>query len=525
MKQKKIQIMVMLFLLLAVWGIPLAGWATPPVTIHSFTGTGTDGSSPYASLISANAGNKLYGMTTTGGASHAGVLFSIDLVNSNQYTALHSFTGTGTDGKYPYDNVTHSFNGTKLYGMTTYGGASNKGVIFSIDLNNNNQYTALHSFTGASNDGSYPNGSLVLSLDSTKLYGMTTYGGASNKGVVFSIDLSNSNQYAALYSFTGVDGAYPFGSPILSLDGTTLFGMTTYGGTGNKGAIFSIDLNNSNQFANLHSFAATSSEGANPYGSPIFSVDGAKIYGMTTYGGASNKGVVFSIFRNGNQYSVLHSFTGTGTDGATPEDSLTLSLDGSTLYGMTVKGGSSNYGTLFSIDLVNSNQYTTEYSFTKTGTDGAYPYGSLVLSGNLTTFYGTTSAGGGASNLGEVFSFPVPATIPLPTPTPSTACTATLAYNLALHVPYITYQTLALSADFSYEFKPGEVAFKYVDSNVLSHPSFSCAPSTLSSSLLLQIPDVLLPGGVTHVWADLAYNTAYSTGGNIVFVLTDYGTK
>ena len=470
MKQKKIQIMVMLLLLLAVWGIPLAGWATPPVTIHSFTGTGTDGSSPYASLISANAGNKLYGMTTTGGASHAGVLFSIDLVNSNQYTALHSFTGTGTDGKYPYDNVTHSFNGTKLYGMTTYGGASNKGVVFSIDL-------------------------------------------------------SNSNQYAALYSFTGVDGAYPFGSPILSLDGTTLFGMTTYGGTGNKGAIFSIDLNNSNQFANLHSFAATSSEGANPYGSPIFSVDGAKIYGMTTYGGASNKGVVFSILRNGNQYTVLHSFTGTGTDGATPEDSLTLSLDGSTLYGMTVKGGSSNYGTLFSIDLVNSNQYTTEYSFTKTGTDGAYPYGSLALSGNLTTFYGMTSAGGGASNLGEVFSFPVPASIPMPTPIPSTACTATLADNLALHVPYITMQTLALSADFSYEFKIGEVAFKYVDSNVLSHPSFSCAPSTLSSSLLLQIPDVLLPGGVTHVWADLAYNTAYSTGGNIVFVLTDYGTK
>ena len=41
-------------------------------------------------------------------------------------TLLHEFAGGGSDGSYPYGSLT----GPNLYGMTTFGGDSNLGVIF-----------------------------------------------------------------------------------------------------------------------------------------------------------------------------------------------------------------------------------------------------------------------------------------------------------------------------------------------------------------------------------------------------------
>ena len=43
-------------------------------------------------------------------------------------------------------------------------------------------------------------------------------------------------------------------------------------------------------------------------------------------------------------FEILHEFAGGGDDGRHPRGSLTL--DGSTLYGMTQHGGDSNYGTI-----------------------------------------------------------------------------------------------------------------------------------------------------------------------------------
>ena len=119
--------------------------------------------------------------------------------------------------------------------------------------------------------------------------------------------------------------------------------------------------------------------------------------------------------------------------------------------------------------------------------------------------------------------------VPVPTPSPVfTSCTATLDGTLALHIPYITYTdpllgTVTLSADFSYEFNPALFIFKYLNAEILSKPSFSCAAAALSSSLLLHIPDVLLSDGITHVWADLTYVSGLFSDGNDYFVVTDYG--
>src|SRR4029077_18380020 len=73
-------------------------------------------------------------------------------------------------------------------------------------------------------------------------------------------------------------------------------------------------------------------------------------------------------------------------------------LSGNALYGTTSLGGSPDAGTVFAIN-TDGTGFTTLHTFTG-GSDGAYPYGGLILSGN--TLYGTASSNYGPG-YGTVF--------------------------------------------------------------------------------------------------------------------------
>jgi len=148
----------------------------------------------------------------------------------------------------------------------------------------------------------------------------------------------------------------------------------------------------------VYSFGATG-DGAYPYPGLIMDASG-NLYGTTGNGGTSNVGTVFELVNSSGTYTekVLYSFAG-GSDGANPYGTLLLDASGN-LYGTTEAGGT-NFGTVF--ELVNSSGAYTEkvlYSFAG-GSDGANPYAGLIIdaTGNL---YGTTS-GGGTSSTGTVF--------------------------------------------------------------------------------------------------------------------------
>jgi hypothetical protein len=117
--------------------------------------------------------------------------------------------------------------------------------------------------------------------------------------------------------------------------------------------------------------------------------------------------------------------------------------------------------------------------------------------------------------------------IPLLLPQP-TACIATLDFGLSLHIPYISYvSNVTLLADFIYDYNPlypNLIIFKLTNAAAIDNSLFSCTASTLSSDLTIHIPDVLLPDGITHLWIDLTYNPALSTGGNFYWVVSNYGT-
>ena len=218
--------------------------------------------------------------------------------------------------------------------MTQLGGPNFYGNVFSVGVNGTN-YQNLVSFTGNSGtaSGDNPCGSLILA--GTTLYGMTEYGGTNSDGNVFSVGVNGAN-YENLLSFTGTAGAssglHPLGS--LTLIGTTLYGLTSRGGGKGDGNIFSVGINGNN-YQNLVSFTGTggSASGLNPLGS--LTLSNTTLYGMTADGGADSAGNIFGVGTDGTGYQNLVSFTGTSgsASGLVPFGSLTVS--NTTMYGMT----------------------------------------------------------------------------------------------------------------------------------------------------------------------------------------------
>jgi uncharacterized repeat protein (TIGR03803 family) len=399
-------------------------------TLAQFTGTGGTaiGANPFGSLTVA--GTTLYGMTSEGGANGYGNVFSIGIDGTNYQDPL-SFTGTGgaAVGGNPLGGL--ALDGTTLYGMTSEDYAKGYGNIFSVGANGTG-YQNLVSFSGSGGAaiGSLPYGNLTLA--GTTIYGMTsgevflttpTSGGffLSTSGNVFSIGANGTN-YQNLLSFTGsgsggaANGLLP-GIGNLTLVGTTLYGTTEDGGTHGDGNLFSVGVNGSN-YQNLLSFTGTG--GAASGVSPLsLTLAGTTFYGVTFLGGSDGDGNVFSVGVNGTNYQNLVSFTGSGSTGAANglKAAGSLILSGTRLYGMTSDGGVYGEGNIFSLGIDGSG-YRDLYDFTG-GAGGGGGGGDLTLSGGtlfgVTFFGGDLSLGNGLGD-GTVFAL----TLPTPTPEPGT---------------------------------------------------------------------------------------------------------
>jgi uncharacterized repeat protein (TIGR03803 family) len=94
--------------------------------LHSFTGP--DGVGPTAALVRDSAGN-LYGTTGAGGAHSGGTVFKLDA--TDKLPILHSFGFSSIDGMFPFAVVIRDTAG-KLYGTTTSGGASGFGTVYKL---------------------------------------------------------------------------------------------------------------------------------------------------------------------------------------------------------------------------------------------------------------------------------------------------------------------------------------------------------------------------------------------------------
>jgi len=200
----------------------------------------------------------------------------------------------------------------------------------------------------------------------------------------------------AAQSYVNRDGADPYAGLILL--GNKLYGTALYGGSSDAGTVFALNTDGTG-FTTLHSF--NGSDGMNPQAGLTNS--GNTLYGTAGCGGPSGNGSVFKVNTDGTGFTTLYSFTATSgslstnSDGADPYGGLIIS--GNTLYGTTEGGGNAGVGTIFAVN-TDGTGFTNLHSFTG-GSDGAEPQAGLIISGN--TLYGTAYAGGSASN-GTVFA-------------------------------------------------------------------------------------------------------------------------
>src|SRR5262249_42115127 len=162
------------------------------------------------------------------------------------------------------------------------------------------------------------------------LYGTAGQGGTNSVGAIFTIN-TNSLGYAQLHAFTQSEGNYP--DSLFLASNAVFYGCASGGGISNAGTVFRMNLDGSS-FRLLYQFT-NSPDGYEPV-SVMLANNGA-LYGMTAGGGASSRGTIFKMDTNGNNYTILHSFTNS-PDGWEPLASLIQGRDGM-LYGTTITGG------------------------------------------------------------------------------------------------------------------------------------------------------------------------------------------
>jgi uncharacterized protein YceK len=283
----------------------------------------------------------------------------------------------------------------------------------------------LYAFPVDGTKGCYPVGSLLRDAAGA-LYGATFYCGAGGYGTVYKLVPPPPGQTkwsaSVIHAFDeGPGGAALNGDLVMDASGA-LYGTAAEYGPYLEGVVFKLTPPGPGKTSwtetILHAFnyslAYRRADGSGPGAGLIRDANGV-LYGTTYRGGtladpsALGFGTVFKMTpplpgQTNWKETVLYRFKG-ASDGENPSATLARDASGA-LYGTTLSGGNGGCtdlfgyvvgcGTIFKLTppAPGSTTWTkTTLHHLKGGTDGALPFGKLLLdgSGNL---YGTTSQGG-----------------------------------------------------------------------------------------------------------------------------------
>jgi len=375
-----------------IWGTSQTGGEDGLGSIYSVLENGSEytlqspfinsqeGSNPKSSLV-VDENGAIYGISSQGGTNNAGTIFRYI---ENDFEVLYQLDFE-TDGNNASADLIQIDTET-FVGATFNGGENGGGVLFEYSLSSG--FNALYHFN-TDVSGSNPTGGIVY--DDGNLYGSCSNGGEFGFGSIWKY---SDSSLSILYNFQGGDpGAYPRSGVTLGSDGS-LYGGTQFGGEFNQGTIFTINTDGSG-FETIYSLNNASSDGRYPIGKLVESSPGVFL-GLCTEGGSSGSGTVFNVTTNG-EFTTLIGLQ-SASDGGFPKAGLSREIDGK-FYGVTEFGGSSGFGTVFSIE--EDGMYTVVHNFDYT-VDGGNAQAALTV--YESTLFGCTAAGG-ANNFGTLFSF------------------------------------------------------------------------------------------------------------------------
>jgi len=207
--------------------------------VHVFGGP-NDGQFPGFGRLLADSKGVLTGTTELGGTLSDGTAFRIAPPKKNKTawseTVMHNFGATG-DAVGPFTGMVRGLDGA-FYGCASWG-KNGFGAIYSLTPESEQ---VLYNFGDQPND---PSAAAVCDVTvdaSGTLYGTANSGGANAKGAVFKVTppaVGETNwSETVLHSFGTGDGQSPSSAPLKR--GKSLFGVTDLGGSGGKGAAYTL---------------------------------------------------------------------------------------------------------------------------------------------------------------------------------------------------------------------------------------------------------------------------------------------
>jgi uncharacterized repeat protein (TIGR03803 family) len=335
---------------------------------------GIHGSNIRTDIIELNDGS-FVAATFSGGQFNGGSLLRFELDGSLEvlFSFINATTGSGCNGKLAYDT-----NQGLIYGTCSNGGSEGSGTAFRY-VPNSGIFSVIHNFTGTEG-GANPRGGLVLSGDNI-LYGTAEFGGEFNQGLIYQIN-PFGNIFSKVYDLNSAsfDGRFPNGNLIL-VNENTLYGTCSEGGTFGAGSVFSCTTEG--EYTLLHSFS-TPLHGSFPKSGLVDGEDDF-FYGVTELGAAEGFGSVYRVDSEGN-FDLIKAMSYT-SDGANSVSNLTLLDDGS-FVGTCRTGGTSDFGTIFNINVEGFLDKLHDFSLPL---EGSMPNGQIQTNNE---FFGVTETGG-----------------------------------------------------------------------------------------------------------------------------------
>lgn len=268
-------------------------------TIHTFTGSDSDGCLALGSLILDKNGN-LYGTTRAGGADDLGTVFELIREPNGEWTEklLHGFAGQPGDGTAPEAGLIFDQAGN-LYGTTSNGGQYNWGTVFELLPQSDGTWDekVIHSFCPLCEDGYYSVAGLTVDSKG-HLFGTTLSGAdATSLGAIFELSPEPGGAWneTVLYSFNvDRDGNAPAGELLVDSRGN-LFGTTNSGGVNESGTIFELSPGSDGTWTEkVLCFFWQDVEGWFPQAGLVSDALG-NLYGTTSGGGILGDGMAYEL--------------------------------------------------------------------------------------------------------------------------------------------------------------------------------------------------------------------------------------
>ena len=311
---------------------------------------------------------------------------------------ISMFKGGTVDGQNPEAPPVEDSNGN-LWGTTYGGGLYSSGTVWELTKASQTSATpskeVIYSFGAVSNDGLNPVGGLCVGADGN-LYGTAYSGGTNGYGAFFQVN-PTTGAVTTKYSLTAAaaEPSNPSGSPVQDSSGNFYFPCLT-SASYNVGGIIKVSGTTFGELVR-YSFGKYTADGAYPLGPLCVGRDG-NIYGTTSDAYNSTYGTVFKFASTLAPAASPTIYTMLGTNkGTWPTGGLIQGVGADTnFYGTTVTGGANGTGDIFSVTTTGT--FTELYAFpaTPSAANPAYPQGTLTITSDGTTLFGTTSAGGGS---------------------------------------------------------------------------------------------------------------------------------